>query len=152
MVWSIHADDAKMLLDIPFPMNYVTIDQLALNLIYVCLHNTLQILWKSFLCFTEIGKIDYSKIAKIWLVKFCMFNFEKVYLTQLLTDFKNLYLKISVAICLSKIKEILKIRQKTFVLFLMKRRYFFGDTWYLYIIGCLFLKHRLIFFMSLDSI
>ena len=83
MVWCTDADDVKMLLDIPFPMNYVIIDQLALNLADIFLNNTLQILSKSPLCF-----------EKIWLVKFCMFNFKIAYLTQLLTDFNNLDLKI----------------------------------------------------------
>ena len=46
MVWLTDADDAKMLLDIPFPMNYVIINQLALNLIDTCLDNMLQILSK----------------------------------------------------------------------------------------------------------
>ena len=36
MVWSNDADDAKMLLDIPFPLNYVIIVQLSLNLVDVC--------------------------------------------------------------------------------------------------------------------
>ena len=44
MVWSTDADDAKMLLDIPFPIDFVLIDQLALNLADICLDNTLQIL------------------------------------------------------------------------------------------------------------
>ena len=35
-------DDAKMLLDIPFPMNHVIIDRSALNLVDVCLDNTLK--------------------------------------------------------------------------------------------------------------
>ena len=42
MVWSAYVDDAKMLLDIPFPMNYVIIDQLAFNLVDMCLDRTLQ--------------------------------------------------------------------------------------------------------------
>ena len=37
MVWSTDADDVKMLLDIPFLINYVIIDQLALNLVDVVL-------------------------------------------------------------------------------------------------------------------
>ena len=36
------SDDAKMLLNIPFPMNHVIIDPLALNLIDICLDNTLK--------------------------------------------------------------------------------------------------------------
>ena len=65
LVWSTDADDAKILLDISFPMNYEIIDQLALNLIDICLGNTLQILCKSLLCFAKIGKTEYSKISKI---------------------------------------------------------------------------------------
>ena len=58
MVWSTDADDAKMILDILFPMNYVTIDQLALNLVDICLNSTLQMLCKLLLCFPKIGKSD----------------------------------------------------------------------------------------------
>ena len=76
MVWSTNADDAKMLLGIPFPMNYVIIYHLTLNLVDIGIDNKLKILWKSLLCFVNIEKIDYSKIAKIWLVKFCLFNFK----------------------------------------------------------------------------
>ena len=88
MVWSIDADDVKMLMDIPFVMNYVKIDQPALNLVNIFLNNTLQILCKSLLFFEKIEKIDRSKTAKIWLVKFCMFNFKIAYFAQLLIDFK----------------------------------------------------------------
>ena len=35
-------DDAKMLLNIPFPMNHVIIDLLAVNLVDICLDNTLK--------------------------------------------------------------------------------------------------------------
>ena len=59
MVCSTNADGAKMLLDIPFSMHYVKIDQLALNLVDICFDNTLQILCKSLLCFAKLGKIDY---------------------------------------------------------------------------------------------
>ena len=59
MVWSTGADDGKMLLDIPFPMNQVITDQLAFNsLVNICLDNMLQILCNSLLCFAKIGKID----------------------------------------------------------------------------------------------
>ena len=61
MVWSADTDDAKMLLDIPFPMNYVVIDQLTLNLVDICLNNTLQILCKSLLCFSQMGKVNYTQ-------------------------------------------------------------------------------------------
>ena len=82
MVWSTDLDDAKMLLDILFPMKYVIIDHLALSSVDICLNNTLQILCKSLLYFVKIGKIDHSKIAKIWLVKFSMFNFKTAYLAD----------------------------------------------------------------------
>ena len=65
MVWSTDVDDARMLLDILFPINYVIIDQFALNVIGICLDNMRQILFKSLLYFVKIGKIDYSKMAKI---------------------------------------------------------------------------------------
>ena len=96
MVWLTNAewDDAKMLLDIPFPMNYLVIDQLALNLVGICLDKTLQISCKLLPSFVKIEKIDYSKIAKIWLVKFCMFNFRLAYFTQFSTDLNNLDLEI----------------------------------------------------------
>ena len=61
MVRLTDADDAKMLLDIPFPRNYVIIDQLALNIVDICLRKTLQMLCKSLLCFAKTGKIDYFK-------------------------------------------------------------------------------------------
>ena len=64
MVWSSDTYDAKMLLDISFPMNYVIINQLSLNLVDICLHDTLRIICKSLLCFAKIGTIDYSKIAR----------------------------------------------------------------------------------------
>ena len=94
MVWSTDADDAKILVDIPLPipMNYVIIDQLSLNVGDIYLDTTLQIC-KSLLCFAKIGKIDYSNIAKIWHVKFCMVNFKIVYLGQFSMDFNNLDLK-----------------------------------------------------------
>ena len=40
MVWSTDADDVKMVRNIPFPLNYVIIDQLALNLVHIFLNNT----------------------------------------------------------------------------------------------------------------
>ena len=49
MVWSTDADDAKVLLNIPFPMNYVTIDQFALNLVDIFPGNTLHVSCKSLL-------------------------------------------------------------------------------------------------------
>ena len=65
-VQNILADDAKMLLDIPSPMNKGINDHLALSFVDICLGNTLRIL----LCFAKIGKIDHLKMAKIWLTKF----------------------------------------------------------------------------------
>ena len=93
MVWSTDADDAKVLLGIPIPMNYLIIDQLVLNSVDICLDNTLQISGKSLLCFAKIGEIDYSKITKM-LVKFCMSNFKIAYITQFSMDFNNLGHKI----------------------------------------------------------
>ena len=90
MIWSTDTDDANMLLGIPFPMNCVIIDQLALNLVAICLDNMLKILCKSLLCYAEIRKIAHSKIPNIWLLKFCMFNFKMVYPAQFLTHFNNL--------------------------------------------------------------
>ena len=43
MVRLTDADDARILLDIPFPMNYVIVDQFDLNWLDICLDNTLQI-------------------------------------------------------------------------------------------------------------
>ena len=86
---------------------HVVIDQLALNLIDIGLDNPLQILYKSFALLSKLGKIDCSKVTKIWLVKFCMVNFKIVYLTQFSTDFNNLGFK---------------IKQKTFVLLFIKRQ------------------------------
>ena len=65
MAWSTDAGDAKMLLDIPLSMNYVIINQLVLNLVEICLDNTLHILCKLLLCFAKIAKTDYTKIAEI---------------------------------------------------------------------------------------
>ena len=109
MVWLTDAENAKMLRDIPFPMIGVINDHLALNSFGIFLDGTPQILCKSLLCFAEIGKIDDSKIAKIWLVKFCMFNFKQYislsfqqYLTILISKSKLRHV-------LSKIENILKI-------------------------------------------
>ena len=38
----VKSNDAKIFFDITFSMNYVIIDQLALNLADICLHNTLR--------------------------------------------------------------------------------------------------------------
>ena len=75
-------------------MNYVIIDQFTLNLVDICLDNTLQILCKLLLCFAKIGNIDYSKIAKTWIVTFCIFNFKIVYHAKFSMDFNSLDLKI----------------------------------------------------------
>ena len=96
MMWSTDADDVKMLLDIPFPMNHVIIDQLALTLVDIFLNNKLQTLCKSLLCFEKIEKIDWSKN---WLVKFRILYFKTAYLAQLLTDFINLDVKIKLGVC-----------------------------------------------------
>ena len=64
MVWSTDAEDAKMLLDILFSIDYVIVGQLGLNLVNICLDNTLQIFCKSFLCLPRISKIDHSKSPK----------------------------------------------------------------------------------------
>ena len=78
-----------MLLGIHFPMNYVIIDQLVFNLVDICLDNMLQILHKSiYALLQKLGRLT------TWLVKFSMFNFRIVYLTQSSTDFNNLDLKI----------------------------------------------------------
>ena len=83
-----------MLLDIAFLMNHVIIDQLDLRLVDICLANRLQISCKSCVCCAKIGKIDCSNIAKIWLLKFSMFNFKIAYLTHFSADFNNLDLKV----------------------------------------------------------
>ena len=44
--------------------------KLALNLVVICLDNTIQISYKSLLCFAKIWNIGYSKIGKIGLAKF----------------------------------------------------------------------------------
>ena len=111
MVRSTKTDDAKTLLVIPFPMNYVIIDKLALNLVDICLDNTLQILCKSLLYFAAIGKHYYSKITKIWLLKFCTFNFKTVFLAQFLTDFNNLDLKFKLGYVLFTIKKFQKLNE-----------------------------------------
>ena len=117
MVWLIYPDNAKMLLDTPFQMNYILINQLASNSVDIYLNNTLQKLCKSLLCFAKIGRLT-AQNHQIWLVKFCMFNFKIVDLAQFSTGFNNL--------ALSNMKEIMKIKQKTFVLLLIKRQYFYG--------------------------
>ena len=95
MVWSNDGDEAKMLLDISFPINHVILDQLALKLVDICLDNTLQMLCKSLLCFAKINREDcLSKMPKIWIVKFYRFNFKIVYLAHFSTDFNNLGIKI----------------------------------------------------------
>ena len=58
-VWGIRiagsdAEDANILLDTPFPMSNVITNQLALNLVYICFDNMVQILCKSLVCFAEI--------------------------------------------------------------------------------------------------
>ena len=48
----------KMLLEIPFPMNHVIIDLLAMHLVDIYFDNTKQIL---LLCFAKSDETDYSK-------------------------------------------------------------------------------------------
>ena len=55
MAWSTDARDAKMLLDIPFPMNKVINDQLVFNLVDICPDNMLSLSYKSSLCFAKTG-------------------------------------------------------------------------------------------------
>ena len=64
----------------------------------------------------------YIKIVKIWLAKVCMFNFKTVYPAQFSKDFNNMDFKYKLGY---KVKEILKIKQKTFVVLLIKRPHFF---------------------------
>ena len=42
----------------------------------------------------KVWKTNYSKIAKIWLVKPSVLNFKIVYLIQFLTDLNNIDVKI----------------------------------------------------------
>ena len=53
MAQSTDAEYVKILLEIAPPMNNVINDQLDLNLVDICLDNTLQILCKSLLCSTQ---------------------------------------------------------------------------------------------------
>ena len=105
-----------MLLDISLTKNYIIIDQLALDLVDICIDNTLQILCKSLLCFAKIGKIDYSKFAKIWLVKFVC-STSKHYISLSFQRISTILIsKSKLGYALFKIKDILKIKQNTFVL------------------------------------
>ena len=52
-VWSTDSEDFKMI--------NVRNNQLNLNLVYICLDTTLQMLCKSLLCFAKIWRIDYTK-------------------------------------------------------------------------------------------
>ena len=58
-----------MLHDIPSPMNNVINNQLTLQLLDISLDNMSQISCKSFLWFSKIWKIGYSKVAKIAIVQ-----------------------------------------------------------------------------------
>ena len=49
MAWSTDSEDAKVWLDTPSPMDNVMNDQLALNLVDICLDN-MKVLCKSLLC------------------------------------------------------------------------------------------------------
>ena len=112
MVWSTHADDAKMLLlDIPFTMNHVIIEQLALNLVDICLNNMLQIYIMEIVTMfcknlerlttpklqNMAGKIVYVQLQNKWYISL---SFQQI-LTILISKFKLGY-------DLSKIKENLK--------------------------------------------
>ena len=74
-------------------------------------------------------KTDCLEIVKVWLVKFCMFNFKSFSLSfhRISTVLVS---KSTSAYALSKTEEILKMKHKTSVLLLIKRRYFFWDTRY----------------------
>ena len=67
MVWSTDAGDAKVLLDISFPMNYVIIDQLAWNLVDICLDNMLQILCKLCYALQKLGRLTTQNMPKFSL-------------------------------------------------------------------------------------
>ena len=54
MAWSTNAEDAKVLLDVPSPVNIMN-DQLDLSSVDICLDYMLQILCKSLLCFANIN-------------------------------------------------------------------------------------------------
>ena len=54
MAGSADEEDAKTLLHIPFPINNAIIYQLNLNLVEICLDDTLYILCRSSLCFAKI--------------------------------------------------------------------------------------------------
>ena len=63
---STDSDDAKMLLEISFPLNCVIIDQLALNLVDICFDNMLQISCKSLLCLAKILHITQKSPKYGW--------------------------------------------------------------------------------------
>ena len=72
MAWSTDTEDVKMLLDIPSPMNVMN-DQLALNLVDICLDNTIHILRKSLLCFAKILRIlNFQLQNSMYLALFSM--------------------------------------------------------------------------------
>ena len=54
VLYTTHLEGTKMKCDIPSTMNNVINDQFALNLVDICLDNTLQILCKLLLCFVKI--------------------------------------------------------------------------------------------------
>ena len=91
MAWSRNEEEARMLMDIPSPMNNAINDQLNLKSVDICFDNMSQISCKSLLCFAKfLEHCNNSKTAKIWLVKFKMINFKIVYLTQFSTDFNSI--------------------------------------------------------------
>ena len=64
MIWSTDEEDAKMLLDIPSPMNNVISDPFTLELTDISLNNTRQKLCK-LQCFVKILKTEQPKVDKI---------------------------------------------------------------------------------------
>ena len=66
IAWSTDEKDARVLLDILSLMNNVINDQLALNLVDICLDNTLHMLRKSLLCFSNMWKIDFLTVRESW--------------------------------------------------------------------------------------
>ena len=120
MIWSTDADNDKMLLNIYFPMNSVIIDKLALNLVDIYLDKMLVILCKSLLCFAKIWQIDYSKITKIWFLKFCKFKSKIKYISLSFQPISTILIsKSELKYVLSNIKEILRIKRKAFFLLLI---------------------------------
>ena len=114
-----------MLLDIPFPMNYVIIDQLALNLVDICLANALYMLCKFLLCFQKFVRLTNQKSPKFGLQKF-EGSASKQYISLSVQGISTtLISKSKLGYVLFNIKELLKIKQKTAVLLLINANTFF---------------------------